>query len=200
MKTEITRRIVNALNIIGTVATIIFLIWAFKVNLFTDEAVMTHYLGQFGRSAPIAFMIIQLVQVVVPIIPGAITIPIGILIFGHVYGFIFNFTGIMIGSVINFYLAKVYGRPFVRSLVSEKQYQKYIVRIENNDTFNRFFTASMFFPVTPADLLCYLAGLSDMSFKYFFISLSAGKPITLLAYSYGSLFVLHFFSKFMIGG
>lgn len=40
MKTETTRKIVNALNIIGTVATIIFLIWAFKVNLFTDEAVM----------------------------------------------------------------------------------------------------------------------------------------------------------------
>ncbi|HLQ74593.1 MAG TPA: VTT domain-containing protein [Alloiococcus sp.] len=200
MKTEITRKIVNALNIIGTVATIIFLIWAFKVHLFTDEAVMKHYLGLFGRSAPIIFVIIQLVQVVVPIIPGAITIPIGILVFGHVYGFAFNFTGIMIGSVINFYLAKVYGRPFVRSLVSEKQYQKYIGRIENNHTFNRFFTASMFFPVTPADLLCYLAGLSDMSFKYFFISLSAGKPITLLAYSYGSLFVLHFFSKFMTGG
>ncbi len=200
MKTEITRKVINVLNIIGTVATIIFLIWAFKVNLFTDEAVMKHYLGLFGRSAPIIFVIIQLVQVVVPIIPGAITIPIGILVFGHVYGFVFNFTGIMIGSVINFYLAKVYGRPLVRSLVSEKQYQKYIGKIEHNHTFNRFFTASMFFPVTPADLLCYLAGLSDMSFKYFFISLSAGKPITLLAYSYGSLFVLHFFSKFMTGG
>lgn len=200
MKSKITRRVINTLNIIGTVATIIFLIWAFKVNLFTDEAVMKHYLGRFGRSAPLVFIIIQLVQVVVPIIPGAITIPIGILIFGHVYGFVYNFTGIMLGSVINFYLAKMYGRPLVRSLVSEKQYQKYIGKIEHNHTFNRFFTASMFFPVTPADLLCYLAGLSDMSFKYFFISLSAGKPITLLAYSYGSLFVLHFFSKFMIGG
>ena len=173
MKSKITRRVINTLNIIGTVATIIFLIWAFKVNLFTDEAVMKHYLGRFGRSAPLVFIIIQLVQVVVPIIPGAITIPIGILIFGHVYGFVYNFTGIMLGSVINFYLAKMYGRPLVRSLVSEKQYQKYIGKIEHNHTFNRFFTASMFFPVTPADLLCYLAGLSDMSFKYFFISLSS---------------------------
>lgn len=200
MKTETSRNIINILNIIGTIATIIFLLWAFRVNLFTDEAVMKHYLGQFGPVAPIAFIIIQLVQVVVPVIPGSITIPIGILVFGHVYGFVLNFTGIMIGSVINFYLAKKYGRPFVRSIVSEKQYQKYIGKIEDNDTFNRFFTACMFFPVTPADLLCYLAGLSNMSFKYFFISLFAGKPFTLLAYSYGLLFILNLLSRFMTGG
>lgn len=200
MKRETTRMIVNILNIVGTLLTIVFLIWAFKVHLFTNEEVMKQYLGYFGKSASIAFILIQLVQVVVPIIPGAITIPIGIMIFGHLNGFLLNFIGIMIGSVINYYLARKYGRPFVRSIISEKQYQKYIGKIENNKTFNQFFTASMFFPVSPADLLCYLAGLSNMSFKHFFVSLFAGKPFTLLSYSYGLLFVLNLAEKLMIGG
>lgn len=200
MTTESSRKLINLLNILGTVATVIFLIWAFRVRLFTDEAVMRHYLGQFGQAAALVFIFIQLVQVVVPIIPGAITIPIGILVFGHVNGFLLNFTGIMIGSVINYYLAKRYGRPFVRSMVSESQYQKYIGRIENSRAFDRFFTACMFFPVTPADFLCYLAGLSNMSFKHFFFSLFAGKPFTLLAYSYGLLFVLNIAEKLFTGG
>lgn len=200
MTTETSRKIINILNILGTVATIAFLVWAFKVNIFTDEAVMKHYLGQFGRAAFFVFIFIQLIQVVVPIIPGSITIPIGILVFGHINGFLLNFIGIMIGSVINYYLAKRYGRPFVRSIVSENQYQKYIGRIENSKSFNRFFTACMFFPVTPADFLCYLAGLSNMSFKHFFFSIFAGKPFTLLAYSYGLLFVLNIAEKFFTGG
>lgn len=200
MTTETSRKIINILNILGTVATIAFLVWAFKVNIFTDEAVMKYYLGQFGRATFFVFIFIQLIQVVVPIIPGSITIPIGILVFGHINGFLLNFIGIMIGSVINYYLAKRYGRPFVRSIVSENQYQKYIGRIENSKSFNRFFTACMFFPVTPADFLCYLAGLSNMSFKHFFFSIFAGKPFTLLAYSYGLLFVLNIAEKFFTGG
>ena len=188
-----SRTVINGLNILGTIGAGIFLIWAFRVNLFTNPEVMRHYLDQFGSWAGPLFIFIQFIQVVLPIIPGAITIPVGILVFGHVNGFLLNFTGIMIGSVTNYYLAKRYGRPFVKTMVNEKQYNKYIGKIENSRLFDRLFTFGMFFPISPADLLCYLAGLSNMSFKHFFLSLFFGKPFTLLAYSYGLLFVLNIF-------
>ncbi|RAN50707.1 TVP38/TMEM64 family protein [Dolosigranulum pigrum] len=197
INTKQSRLIINILNILGIVGTVIFIIWAWRRNLFTDETVMKYYLGKFGPGAPFFFIIIQIIQTVVPIIPGALTIPLGIVVFGHVPGFFYNFIGIMIGSVMNYFLAKKYGRPLVRSLVSEKQYQKYIGKLESSEGFKKLFIGSMFFPVTPADFLCYLAGLSNMKFKTFMFALSAGKPFTLLSYSYGLLFIIRIFNTFV---
>ena len=49
----------------------------------------------------------------------------GALIFGMGYGFYLNFIGIMIGSIINFILARKLGRPFVELLVDQNKFQKY---------------------------------------------------------------------------
>lgn len=197
LDTQTSRTLINVLNIIGIIGTLIFIIWGWRRQLFTDQTVMQYYINQFGAGAPLFFIIIQIIQTVIPIIPGALTIPLGIIVFGHLSGFVYNFIGIMIGSVINFYLAKRYGRPLVRALVSEKQYQKYIGQLESSTGFKRFFIASMFFPVTPADFLCYLAGLSNMRFKTFIWALSLGKPVTLLSYSYGLLFVMKLIGEFL---
>lgn len=196
LNTKQSRLIINILNVLGIVGTVIFIIWAWHHNLFTDEAVMKHNLEQFGSGAPFFFIIIQIIQTVIPIIPGALTIPLGIVVFGHVPGFVYNFIGIMIGSIMNYFLAKRYGRPLVRSLVSEKQYQKYIGKLESSEGFKKLFIGSMFFPVTPADFLCYLAGLSNMKYKTFILALSTGKPFTLLLYSYGLLFAMRLFHSF----
>ena len=92
INTKQSRLIINILNILGIVGTVIFIIWAWRRNLFTDETVMKYYLGKFGPGAPLFFIIIQIIQTVVPIIPGALTIPLGIVVFGHVPGFFYNFT------------------------------------------------------------------------------------------------------------
>lgn len=195
INTETSRKLINILNIIGIIGTLIFIIWGVQKNLFTDQAVMQHYLEKLGSGAPAFFVVIQIIQTIIPIIPGALTIPLGIIVFGHIHGFVYNFVGIMIGSIVNFFLAKHYGRPLVRSLVSEKKFKKYIGKLESSEKFKKFFIASMFFPVTPADFLCYLAGLSNMKFATFMMALSTGKPITLLSYSYGLLFILKTFGQ-----
>lgn len=104
----------------------------------------------------------------------------------------------MIGSVIDFFLARKYGRGLVRALVSKKTYAKYIGYLDKKDTFKKVFTFGMFFPVSPADFLCMLAGLSNMSFKDFFIILSLGKPITLFIYTYGITELFKFFAKIFL--
>lgn len=180
----------NVLNILGILLTLYGLYWGFQNQVFTSEVALRNLLDSFGFFAPIVFIGIQIIQTVVPIIPGALTIPMGVVIFGMGNGFWLNFIGILIGSVINFLLAKKYGRPLVELLVDRKHYEKYISWLDNEKRFERLFIFGMFFPISPDDILCYIAGLSNLSFSRYLVILTLGKPIPLMIYSVGMLNLL----------
>ena len=104
----------------------------------------------------------------------------------------------MIGSVINFILARKFGQPLVELLINEKQYNKYIGWLEDKNRFTKLFTFAMFFPLAPDDFLCYVAGLSNLSFKKYFLIITLSKPITLFIYSYGMSELFRFIFQFLL--
>lgn len=170
-------------SIILTVLGLIFLFCIFNNNLSSQE--LTLLLKNAGIFAPLLFILIQIIQCVIPIIPGSVSCIIGVAIFSPVGGFIYNFIGISIGSTINFLLAKKYGNKIVLKLVSKKNYDKYITWLEKKDKFNKFFALAMLLPCLPDDLLCFLAGLTPMSFKKFILIILICKPWSIIAYSIG---------------
>lgn len=174
--------LVNILSFFGIVITIYAFYWAYKKGLLTDEEKLKDFISGFNHSAWLIFIFIQIVQTIIPIIPGALTIPVGVVIFGPALGFLYNYIGIMIGSVINFLLARHYGKNLVLTLVGRKNYTKFMKKMNGGYAFERIFTFGMFFPFSPADFLCYMAGLSNMKFKKYLIILSLGKPLTLFLY------------------
>ncbi len=187
-RARLANRIFNLVGILGIILTIWLIYVAYQKGLFSSQENLEAFLRGFGGWAPWLFILIQIVQTVIPVIPGGLTCPAGAAIFGVWYGFLLNFIGIMIGSVIDFWLARRYGRHLVMALIGPKSYNKYIHYL-NTKTFDRIFIFGMFFPVSPADALCLLAGLSNMSFKRFFLFLSLGKPFTLFIYTYGLLYL-----------
>ena len=186
----------NLFNLVGIGLTIYAFYWGFKSQIFTQEEALRNLLTTLGPAAPYGFILLQIIQTVIPIIPGALTIPMGTMIFGMSYGFVLNFIGIMLGSIMNFILARKFGRPLVEIIVAEKQFNKYITWLDEKNRFDKLFTFGMFFPFSPADFLCYLAGLSNISFYKYLLILSTGKPFTLFVYSYGTMGILTFFFQF----
>lgn len=184
-KKDFIRVLMNSLNVLGILLTIYALYWGYQQQIFTSETALRNLLERMGSAAPLGFIFIQIIQTVVPIIPAALTIPMGAIIFGMGYGFYLNFIGIMIGSIINFILSRKFGRPFVELLVDESKFRKYTRWLDDEKRFNKVFTFGMFFPMSPADLLCYIAGLSKISFRRYLVTLSLGKPLTLFIYSFG---------------
>ena len=65
-----------------------------------------------------------------------------------------------------------------------QKYGKYLKWMENG-TFDKWFALAIFFPAAPDDLLCFLAGVTSMSFKKFLIIILLGKPLSIAAYSLG---------------
>lgn len=188
------RRAVNIVTILCTAAMISFVIYGLKSGIFTDRAMMEELVSRGGIWGLVTFMIIQMVQVVVPVIPGGITCAVGVVVFGPWYGLLYNYIGIVAGSCINFYLARRYGQCLVKFFVKEETYNKYITWLEKGKKFDKFFAAAIFFPCAPDDVLCMIAGLTKMSWKKFSAIILLGKPASIAAYSMALVYAGGFLS------
>ena len=172
----------NTVTLIITILIILFIIYGIQIGVFSDKMLLVNYISKFGIFAPALFIFIQIIQVIFPIIPGGASCLAGVLAFGGTLGFIYNEIGLVIGSICAYSLAKKYGLTFVKSLFKEETVEKYLVYIRN-DVFKKIFLWGIILPGAPDDLFCYIAGLSNMTFKEFFIIIVLGKPLTLLLYS-----------------
>lgn len=73
----------------------------------------------------IIFLLLQIIQVLIPIIPGGVKTVVGFMAFGPILGFILNYVGIVIGSIILFLLIRRYGKPFILLFMEEKLFARY---------------------------------------------------------------------------
>lgn len=192
MSPKTKKWLANGISFFGIVITAIVTIWAYQEGLLTDAQKMANFIGQFGIWGTLIFILIQISQTVIPIIPGALTCVAGVVIYGYAWGLLWNYIGIIIGCAILFKLARRYGKAFVRLLVSDKTYNKYIGWLDEGDRYERFFIFMMIFPISPADFLCALAALTKMSFKKYMTIIVLTKPFSIFAYSYGLTKLIEF--------
>ncbi len=175
----------NVITITGLTILIILAAIGAASGIFSSQERLEQFLAQAGVLAPGIFLLIQIIQVIIPILPGGVTCLIGVVVFGPVWGFIYNYAGLVIGSIISFLLIRKYGRALILKLVSEKNYNKYIGWLEKGKKFQILFAAAIFLPGFPDDVLCMLAGLSGMSFGRFTLIMLLCRPISLIGYSVG---------------
>ncbi|MDY3052755.1 MAG: TVP38/TMEM64 family protein [Ndongobacter sp.] len=179
-----TRKILSITTILGIIVFLLLGLWAFHEGYLTDRGKLQALLERAGSWAPLLFILLQIVQCIIPIIPGGVTLVIGVVVFGPWMGFVYNYIGIFIGETGCFLLARRFGQPLVRALVSEQSFQKHIVRLSDNQKkINRFFWITMLLPGMPDDFICMLAGLSQMSFRWFLITLAWTKVPSMLSYT-----------------
>jgi uncharacterized membrane protein YdjX (TVP38/TMEM64 family) len=169
-----TKKILNLISFSGMAVSIILTVYFFQLGVFRDMNALQSLVGHSTLTGPILFVLIQILQVIIPIIPGGISLAAGVLLFGPVEGFIYNYIGICIGSIIIFLLSRQYGKPLVLRMVSEKTYDKYSGWLENQSRFDKLFALAIFLPIAPDDALCLMAGLTNISLKkYIWIILLA---------------------------
>ncbi|HAP8486220.1 hypothetical protein AS224_17035 [Enterococcus faecium] len=178
-----SRKLINFISIIGLGLSIALTIYFINLGVFKDLNALRGLVGDSIILGPIIFVFIQILQVVIPIIPGGISTAAGVLIFGPYAGFIYNYIGICIGSIIIFLLGRRYGKPFILSMISDKTYNKYIGWLDNQNRFEKLFALAIFLPVAPDDALCLMAGLTNMSVKRYTLIILIAKPLSIFLYS-----------------
>ncbi len=175
----------NLLSIIGLLGTVILCIYGYRTGITTSFSRLYIFIEQCGIWGPLIFVFIQIIQVVIPILPGGISCAYGVLLFGPGYGFIYNYLGIVIGSVCAFLMARQLGKPFLQKITPVRIYQKYISWLDKGSWFDNLFALGIFLPGAPDDFLCMLAGITKMKLRKFIIILILCKPGALFIYSMG---------------
>jgi uncharacterized membrane protein YdjX (TVP38/TMEM64 family) len=102
--------------------------------------------------------------------------------FGVFKGFLCNYIGISIGSIVAFLLARRYGTGLVKAMFSQEVYDKWSRRIGTR-SYGWFLLAVIVLPIFPDDFFCFFSGLMNMSFRKFTLIIILGKPWCILAYS-----------------
>ncbi len=184
----------NLITLLGVFLSAVFVAYGLRSGILTNTNKMDTFIQSFGFLAPIIFIVIQIVQVVIPIVPGAVSCVLGIVAFGPVYGLLLNYVGIVIGSVIAFRLGREYGGEFVRAMTGDKFFIKYSKYLSKEYHYDKVFLLLMFFPLSPDDFLCYLSGMSKMTFKKFMTILLLSKPLSITFYSYGLIKIMQLVS------
>lgn len=173
------------LTVTCTFLLCLLMIYLGQRQLLTNPELLQLYLKRLGWVAPLGFILIQIIQVVIPIIPGGVSSAIGIIFFGPMLGFIYNYIGLLIGSYIIFKLVKIYGKSFILKVVDKNTFDKYIGWLNKGKKFEIFFSVAILLPGFPDDMLCMIAGLTDMSMKKYMLINILCKPVGLFFYSYG---------------
>ena len=181
----IERRTIQVFSVIGFAACVFLTIWGWKTGVLTSQEQMQALVTRCGTAGILLFVLFQAVQVVVPVLPGGLGCLAGVLLFGPVWGFIYNYVGICVGSLAAFAVARSCGKPLLSMLFSEKQIAKYSSWAEERNRFARLFALAIFLPVAPDDFLCYLAGTTDMSWRRYTAIILLGKPFAIALYSLG---------------
>ncbi|EOA8313915.1 TVP38/TMEM64 family protein [Enterococcus hirae] len=194
MNIAASRKLINFISIIGLVISIGLTIYFINLGVFKDLNSLRGLVGDSIILGPIIFILIQILQVVIPIIPGGISTAAGVLIFGPYAGFIYNYVGICIGSIIIFLLGRRYGKPFILSMVSDKTYNKYVGWLDNQNRFEKLFALAIFLPVAPDDALYLMAGLTNISVKKYTWIILLAKPLSIFLYSMALIYGGHFLS------
>jgi len=151
--------------------------YLYPSSFFSNQEAIRNYVNSFGSFAPIIFIILQILQVVItPISHYAVSIA-GGYIFGLWLGALYNFIGRVIGTIIAFYLARYIGKKIVEKVVNKQTQEKYNYLFEKGKV---LLFLAYFLPLFPDDEISYLAGLSNLSAKLFI-------PLIVLGHISGSL-------------
>ena len=180
----------RVVTIISRILTVLLLagctvlgVVGYKRGAFSSVDALQEWMNSYGFWAPLMFIILQTVQVIIPIIPGGVTLLGGVLLFGPWWGFVYNYIGIILGSFAVFAISRSYGKPLMYKLFKKESIDKYEQWTSNHGRFAKLFAIAIFLPGAPDGLICYLAGTTEMSWKTYSLIILTAKPASIALYS-----------------
>lgn len=133
--------------------------------------------------SPVLYVAVRASAIIFPPLPGTAIDLVGLGLYGWLKGFIYSEIGVMAGSMISFYLARIFREPLVAKFTPVRKFNSWHNGLSGRKQFwglvgLRIFSNPLF------DYVGYLAGLSQMSAAKFFIATLIGTTPLLFAIFY----------------
>jgi uncharacterized membrane protein YdjX (TVP38/TMEM64 family) len=131
------------------------------IELASNKEKFKDYINSFGALGFAIFILFEVLQVIIALIPGDLFHISAGFIYGMPLGFILAYFGEILGALIAFGIAKFFGADIVKKFVSEKWIIKTSDLINSaKGTFGILVLCLI--PVIPKDVLIYVAGLTPV--------------------------------------
>lgn len=182
-KQSVYRLILCVIICIDVVAVVFYALSATGIiSKLTSIEELRSYISGFGASAVLIFILFQFLQVVILPIPGSVSVGVGVALFGPLRCSIFSFIGILAGSILAFFIGRVVGYKAVCWIIGKEDLDKWLEKLKGKD----YLLLSIMFllPLFPDDILCFVAGLSSMIWRYFFIMIIITRAISVVTTSF----------------
>lgn len=166
-------------------------------HIYQDPHQLKRVIKSYGPYAPLAYILLQIIQVVVAPIPGGAIEFLGGYLFGVSAGMVYSMIGLILGSWLAFSLARIFEKMAVEKFVSEETRKKFDYLVEHEGVILSFIL--FLIPGFPKDALCYILGLTPMPLGIFLIISTIGRiPGTLMATLQGAKAFEHQYKLFLL--
>ena len=181
------RRGIAAAVGVAVLAVGLYVLVSRYAGFLTNAEALRTWLDQFGIFAPIVFIGLQALQVIVAPIPGQVVALVAGYLFGPLAGTVYSLTGVLIGSAVAFSLSKRYGRSFVEKVIHEDVIARFDGFVDTVGIPGLF--AFVIIPGLPDDAICFLSGLTKWSLPTFIGVIAVGRlpAYVLTVYAGGQL-------------
>lgn len=125
---------------------------------------------------------VQIIQVVFLPLPSIVINLVGVALYGPTIAFLLSSVGVILGSIIAFGLGRIFGSKLVEWIAGKDKAIEYRRLLSNKGRY--MLILMLLFPLFPDDILCMVAGITTMSWKYFIIVVLLTRPITIAVMCY----------------
>lgn len=167
-----------------------FLLVLFFILIIILYKPLTYYLNNYeelklflkskGKLALFIIYFLQILQVVIAFIPSDFINLSSGYILGPYFGFLISYLGLVSGTIIAFYISRIFGKEIVLKFVKEETLNKISNKVSSNMSITNIFILSII-PFMPRDVLVYALGLTNIKPKKFLLPyLLARIPLVLI--------------------
>jgi len=193
LKLKVLRKLSVSLFYISCIVIICYII-LYKLNILdmlSSISSLKKYILSTGSKGVFIYILIQTLQVIFLPIPASIICIVGSLIFGPVLGALYCSLGVLIGSFVSFLIGRIFGYKLVTWIVGVDNTNKYSEIIRTKGIF--FLGLAFLLPMFPDDILCFIAGITKLSFKKFLLITLITRPIGVICMAiFGSGYLIPF--------
>lgn len=145
------------------------------------------FLMDYPIIAPAIFILIRILPVVIPPIPGLVIDAVGVVVFGWFWGFIYATIAVVTASMISFFIGRRYREPLIGKFISIQKIHDWEDKLSEKEKFWTLvsirFVSSPFF-----DIINYIAGLTKIkASQYFLSSIMVSAPLGFMIYYFGGI-------------
>lgn len=136
-------------------------------------------LGVWGY---LVYFLLQILQVVALPFPALVCYVPGSLIWGPFTATLIASAGVIVGSVIAYFIGKCCGKPAVVWIAGKENTEKYTSILSKRGKI--LFLLMQILPFFPDDIICIVAGLVGLNFSFFMVTVVIVRPLIIATYCY----------------